>query len=166
MDPKDFFISPANALHKQYEALRAFFIEDKTTKQVANQFGYTESSVYSLVRDFKQELKSGNPEKRFFLEVKRGRKKIGAEDEIVCLIILLRKKFLSVPDIKSILDAQNYSVSEKFIYDVLKKEGFARLPRRDKKTHLETLSDAPLTAPKTFLLSNDRETVYSSMAGI
>ena len=42
----------------------------------------------------------------------------------------LRKQYLSIPEIKSILDSKSYKVSEKYIWDVLRKEGFARLPRR------------------------------------
>jgi len=43
---------------------------------------------------------------------------------------MIRKKYLSVPDIKAVLDVQGYSVSQRYVYNVIKKDGFDRLPRR------------------------------------
>jgi len=38
---KDFFLSPKLQTHKRYEALRMFFIERKTAKEVGKKYGYT-----------------------------------------------------------------------------------------------------------------------------
>src|SRR6516165_3866860 len=133
MKPKDFFQTPLSPTQKQYEALRAFYLEEKTASEVAAQFGYTLSSFYSLTRDFKQFLtKSDRPVKRFFVDLQPGPKLRKQENDVYNMIILLRKKYLAVSDIKSILDAQGFSVSETSIYKISKKEGFARLPRRGK----------------------------------
>jgi len=51
---------------------------------------------------------------------------------IVSKVVQLRKKYLSVPDIKVALDGKGIKVSEKKIYLIVKQEGFARLPRRSK----------------------------------
>ena len=166
MNIQDFFATPENIVHKQYEALRALYLEKKPAKEVASQFGYTINSLYSLARDFRRRWKSGNPDSQFFIDIQLGRKKMGNDNEVVTLIVALRKKFLSVPDIKGILDAQKKDVSEKFIYDVIKREGFARLPRRDKLTRSESLSAAPLTAPKVTLLDFKPETFTSSHLGL
>ena len=162
MTIQDFFATPENIVHKQYEALRALYLEKKPAKEVASQFGYTINSLYSLARDFRRRWKSGDPDSQFFIDIQLGRKKMGNDNEVVTLIVALRKKFLSVPDIKGILDAQKKDVSEKFIYDVIKREGFARLPRRDKLTRSESLSAAPLTTPKVTLLDFKPETFTSS----
>ena len=38
------FLEPANATHRQYEALRAFFVDKVPSKEVAERFGYTPGS--------------------------------------------------------------------------------------------------------------------------
>jgi len=50
---KDFFINPTSIKQKQYEALRAFYVDDQPAEQVAKKINYTLSSFYSLTRDFK-----------------------------------------------------------------------------------------------------------------
>lgn len=51
-------------------------------------------------------------------------------------------------DIKAILDTQKQSISETYIYKLINKEGFARLPRRSKSTKADTLSQTKVPAPK------------------
>ena len=41
---QDFFENPSHPLHRQYEALRAYFYEKRSAKDVADQFGYSENS--------------------------------------------------------------------------------------------------------------------------
>jgi hypothetical protein len=167
MDALTFFTSPQNIAHKQYEALRAFFYEKKSAQEIAKQFGYTTATLYSLVRDFKKSIQlNGEIYKQFFIEPQRGRKPREDYDEIHDSIILLRKKYLSVPDIKSILDAQKKSVSEKQIYNILRADGFARLPRRTQSTQNETLSQVPITAPKSSVLENISDAFNTQYAGI
>ena len=66
MEPESFFQYPQNAAQKQYEALRAFYVEKCSGEEVAKRFGYTLSSFYSLTRDFKKNLTHDNPEQNFF----------------------------------------------------------------------------------------------------
>jgi len=167
MEPKKFFQTPQNITQKQYEALRSFYLENKSASEVAAHFGYTLSSFYSLIRDFKQFLnKSDQPVKRFFIDPPTGPKLKKLENDTYNLIVLLRKKYLAVSDIKSILDAQQFSVSETYIYKVLKQEGFARLPRRSKQTKYESGSSLPVIAPKTVLLESVDEIFNSPNVGI
>ena len=113
MDIKTFFAFPQGTAHKRYEALRMFCYEKKTAQEVAHQFGYTITAFYSLVRDFKKQIKNPHPQKQFFIEHTAGRKLRQGFDELRDMIILLRKKYLSVADIKTILDAQKKSISER-----------------------------------------------------
>src|SRR5687768_16637197 len=114
MNVLDFFTSPIHPLHRQYEVLRSFFIEKQPAEKIAARFNYKKSTVYSLTRDFKNQLKNNQitPES-FFHPIKLGRKPSENRDHIRDQVILLRKKYLSVPDIKSILDAQNKTLSER-----------------------------------------------------
>jgi len=71
-----YFIEPTSSPHKQYLALRRFFADGYTAEQVASESGYSISSVYSMVRDFKEKLNSSDSEDPFFRENKTGRKPI------------------------------------------------------------------------------------------
>jgi hypothetical protein len=44
MDLAQVFLTPANSTHRQYEALRAYFVERLPAAEVAARFGYTVGS--------------------------------------------------------------------------------------------------------------------------
>lgn len=152
MEPEDFFISPQNPTQKQYEALRAFYVEKVPGKIVAQRFGYTIASFYSLTRDFKKSLDHERPEQGFFVTKASGRKETTEVNDIDRLIVDARKKYLSVPDIKAALDTQGETVSTGYIYRLLKKEGFDRLPRRNHMTREKASSAFSIEAPKSTAL--------------
>jgi transposase len=162
----DFFNSPSYALQKQYEALRAYFYEGLPAGKVAQRFGYSENSLYCFASDFKKLLTGQHPEKRFFAPLSIGRPATKQEHKFDQLIIALRKKYLSVQDIKAILDTQERGISETYIYKLLKREGFARLPRRSKIAKIETISQAKIQAPVASLLQMEEEVFSTSNVGI
>jgi transposase len=128
----EYFLTPTNTNHKQYLAMRAFFVDRISAREVASKFGYAISTVYSMVRDFKNILKNGTYEDPFFKPVVFGRKPIDSNGDIIDIIVNMRKNNMSVPQIKTALDANGTPVSERYITSQLRSEGFARLPRRDK----------------------------------
>jgi len=164
----DYFQNPKNAFHKQYEALRAFFCNGESANKIAEKYGYQINSVYSLIKDFKEKLKIGLTDDPFFRNVKTGRKEKDHKGTITDLVITLRKQYISVPDIKGILDSQNIKVSERYIFSIIQKAGFARLPRRDKENKKETQVNAneKITAPKSQELSLNPEIFNSQNIGI
>lgn len=164
MDPKDYFIHTRSTKHKQYEALRAFFLDNLNAQEVAEKFSYSVPTVYSLAKDFRSRLKTDTPESLFFQQAKKGRAFRKDRNKIETLIIELRKKNLSVPDIKTILDARENNVSEGMISQILKKDGFARLPRRDKKT--KDKKNVILPAPKSVPLTLGNEHFSTDSIGI
>jgi len=131
MESSAFLDNPQNVVQKQYKALCSFYVEKCSREKVAKRFGYTLISFYSLTRDFKKNLSYDKPAQYFFASKLTGRKPKDKTGKINQFIVDLRKKYLSVPDIKAILDVQGYSVSERYAYNVIHKEGFARLPRRN-----------------------------------
>ncbi len=147
MEAIDFFTKPQTTAHRQYEALRAFYVEGQSASEVAEAFGYTVSSFYSLNRDFKQRLGTSDANEPFFANPLKGRKPKDVTGTVEELIIQLRQQSLSVPDIKATLDAQSYDVSESTIYTVLKQAGFGRLPRRSRAQSRAALSSVHLSAP-------------------
>lgn len=166
MNISNFFASPTKPAHKQYEALRAYLYEKQDAQTVAKKFGYTIASLYSLTRDLKKHIKNNQIEDKFFIDSLPGRKPREDHDELYNLIVLLRKKYLSVADIKSILDAQKKEISEKQIYNIIKTDGFARLPRRNKITRNKVFEQVPIVAPKSCILENIADEFNTQNAGI
>jgi transposase len=132
MKAKDFFLNPQSISQKQYEALRAYYLEDKSAKDVAKEFGYKHRGFTSIVLDFTKKLEQNNGKGLFFMDAAKGRKQTKEINKAKEIIISLRKQYLSLEEIKIALDALDLSVSEKAIFNILKSEGFARLPRRQK----------------------------------
>ena len=166
----DFFTNPQNVLHKQYEALRSFYVDGVLAEDVAKRYGYTKSGFYSLVRDFKIRLqdKSFSLDEHFFKTPVVGRR---VRDETMAtkdLIVELRKKQLSVPDIKTFLDAEGRQMSERHIYTILMNEGFVRLPRRDKAERASpAVCPKIIAAPKAEIIKiNKPEQINSNACGV
>lgn len=164
MKPENFFAVPHNNVHRQYEALRAHFIDQCSAKDAAERFGYTVNSFYSLVRDFKKTLAGDKPAEFFFPSRKAGRKPLKRAAKINKLIVDLRKKYLSVPDIKAVLDVQGFSVSQRYVYNVIKNDGFDRLPRRSLSIRKQAGSAITIEAPKSYMLEFDSETFSAQNA--
>lgn len=123
MDLAHVFLSPRNSNHRQYEALRAYFVERLPGPEVAKRFGYTVGSLYQLVHSFRQE-----PQRLFFAEPQRPGVK--ADDAVRQQIIQLRKQNLSIYDISEALKREDIHRSSVAVAQVLQEEGFAKLPRR------------------------------------
>lgn len=119
------FLGPSNPTHRQYEALRAFFVEKLPGREVARRFGYTEGSFRVLVHQFRQ-----NPQRAFFLPPAKGPQKAPKRDKVRQMTILMRKQNLSVYDISQVLETNGHQLSPVSVSKILKEEGFARLPRR------------------------------------
>ena len=166
MQYKKFFEEPKLSSHKLYEALRSFIIEGKTASYVASKFGFTVNSVYSLVKDFKRLCKNDTPTNAFFLINKPGPKQLESDIQIKIrdLIVILRKKYLSIHDIKSVLDAQGMVVSEGYILKIIKNEVFARLHKRSMHAKEATKSQAKIEPPKS--VSYDGRITTFKMSGI
>jgi Transposase DDE domain len=125
----DAFLSPVNALHRQYEALRAFYVDKIPSKDVASRFNYTPGSFRLLCHQFRQ-----NPEVPFFLENRHAlRAAAAAAKKPPALheqVIALRKQNCSIYDIQRALEQKHQSLSAPAIWKILKTHGFAKLPRR------------------------------------
>jgi len=129
--PKDlsevrrFFLQPASAKQRQYEALRAYFVEGRPGPEVAAAFGYSVGAFYVLCHHFRRD-----PAPTFFVTPRHGPqsqpKKSAARD----LIVHLRKQNHSVYEISQQLKEQGQPLSPTAVREVLKVEGFAPLPRR------------------------------------
>jgi Transposase DDE domain len=119
------FLEPKNSVHRQYEALRAFFVEGRSSSQAARQFGYTPGSFRILCHQFRQ-----NPDWEFFLSSRRAPQQDPRRDRGRERIVSLRKQNLSIYDISRALAEKGEKRSPAAVALILKEEGFQRLPRR------------------------------------
>ncbi len=122
-----FFLTPEEPLHRQYEALRAFFVDGKPSHEVARHFGYTPGAFRVLCHEFRHD-----PEKRnsFFQHVRHGPQSAPVRDRVRNVAVAMRKKNLSVYDIQYELAAAGHRISINALSTLLREEGFERLPRR------------------------------------
>jgi hypothetical protein len=119
------FLEPSNSTHRQYEALRAFFVEGVPSAEAAARFGYTPGSFRVLVHQFRN-----HPGRDFFLSTAREGRPPGKQKRLREQVIALRKQNLSVHDISRSLTRDDESLSPAAVAAILKEEGFAKLPRR------------------------------------
>jgi len=132
MSPRDgltsfrrYFLAPRNTTHRQYEALRAYFVDGLPSAEVARRFGYTPGSFRVLCTEFRKE-----PDRPFFLEPTRGPQSSPKADRVRDEVVTLRKQNLSIYDISRALEEAEQRLSPAAVAKMLKQEGFARLPRR------------------------------------
>lgn len=120
-----FFEEPATARQRQYEALRAFYVGQSSSTDVARRFGYTAGAFRGLCHAFRR---GGLSE--FFTTAKpgpQGRPKKSPSREQA---IALRKRNYSIYEISHALKEQGMPLSATAVREILAEEGFAPLPRR------------------------------------
>ena len=104
----DFFLSPEKPLHRQYEALRAYFVEDHSSAETAERFGYTTGAFRVLCTRFRQDTEKGD---HFFRDPQRGPRAAPVRDRLRERVVGMRKKNLSVYDIQAQLREVGEEVS-------------------------------------------------------
>jgi hypothetical protein len=119
------FLEPSGSTHRQYEALRAFFVDGVPSAEAATRFGYTPGSFRVLVHQFRSQ-----PQRDFFIPAPRQGRPAGKQKRLRELVVALRKQNLSVHDISRALARDGESLSPAAVATILKDEGFAKLPRR------------------------------------
>jgi hypothetical protein len=123
MDLAHVFLAPQNSTHRQYEALRAYFVDHVPAAEVATRFGYTVGSLHQLAHQLRQ-----NPARQFFAEPPIPGPK--ASEAVQRQIVQLRKQNQSIHDISEALKKEGIRRTPAAVAAVLQQEGFARLPRR------------------------------------
>jgi transposase len=119
------FLEPANSTHRQYEALRAYYVEGLSSAEAAKRFGYTPGSFRVLCHEFRR-----NSQREFFRPPAKGPQASPKVDKVREAVMALRKQNLSIYDISRALEAAGSPLSPAAISLILKEEGFTRLPRR------------------------------------
>jgi transposase len=122
---RQFFLELTEPKQRQYEALRAYFVEGRSSQEVARAFGYSVGSFRVLCHHFRREA-----EPEFFATSRHGPQIQPQKSAARDTIIALRKQNHSVYEISETLQDQGMALSPTGVREVLKAEGFAALPRR------------------------------------
>src|SRR6266550_1527837 len=121
----EYFLHPAGASQRRYEALRAYFVGDMPAAEVADRFGYSTASVHqmaTLLRGGKMSL---------FTDPRPGPKgPRKATGELRAKVLALRAAGHSVTEISAALTAEGLPVSAQTAWQILDAEGIPRLSRR------------------------------------
>lgn len=151
-DEARFFLEPASPAQRQYEALRAYFLEKASTAEVSHRFNYTAGSFRVLCHHFRRE----KPD--FFRELKRGPRRQPKKEAVRELILAMRKQNLSIYDIEGTLKSKRTPLSCTAIWEILREEGFSRLPRRGDEERPEKVRPelAEVADRREFVLSPRR----------
>ena len=120
-----FFREPGHPKQRQYEALRAYFLEGRASQEVACAFGYSPASFRVLCHQFRRD-----PQPSFFASAPRGPREQPKKSAGRDLAVALRKRNHSVYEISEALKEQGLSLSPTAVREILREEGFAALPRR------------------------------------
>ena len=129
--PKDitkcrrFFAQPSHPRQRMYEALRAYFLDQRSSHAVARDFGYSPGSFRVLCHQFRRD-----PAPQFFASPQPGPRTQPKKAPARELIVALRKRNHSVYEIAAALKERQITLSPTAVREVLREEGFAPLPRR------------------------------------
>lgn len=120
-----FFLEPRLPRQRQYEALRAYFIDGRPAREAARAFGYTLGAFHVMAHHFRREV-----DPIFFVSPRHGPQARPKKSAALELIVQLRKQNHSVYEISQVLKERNRPLSPTAVREVLREEGFAALPRR------------------------------------
>jgi hypothetical protein len=159
-DCRRFFAEPAHPRQRMYEALRAFFVEQRPSHEVARAFGYTAGSFRVLCHQFRRD-----PDPQFFVSPSPGPRTQPNKSKAHQLVVALRKQNHSVYEISIALQEQGTPLSPTAVREVLRAEGFAPLPRRGDDERLEQLGPTtePIADARSFALVPDSQ--FSTRCG-
>lgn len=125
MECEKFFLEPSTARQRMYEALRAYFVEKCSSEEAALRFGYSVGAFRVMCHHFRREAAPA-----FFVSPSRGPQEQPHKSAARELIVALRKRNYSVYEISEALKAGKKPLSPTAVGEVLREEGFSRLPRR------------------------------------
>jgi hypothetical protein len=155
------FLQPTNATHRQYEALRAYFVDGLPGPEVAARFGYSYASFRVLAYQFRKE-----PNRTFFKSPAKGPHTAPKKQALRDRVIALRKQNLSIYDISTALSTDGHPISPVAVDQILKTEGFARLPRREEQDRPKATRPVVADVADVGQLNLQPRTVHTKFGGL
>ena len=132
-DPVAFFLEPKHAVHRRYEALRAYFVDRLSVTEVSERYEYTTNAFRVLCTRFRQGTLAP-----FFRDDPTSRKETHPSEVLKQDVLRLRKQGLSIYDISRQLELEGTPASHQTIWTILDDAGIPRLPKRSAAGKRET----------------------------
>lgn len=120
----EFFVSPGGVAQRRYEALRAYFVESVTAAEAAARFGYTESTVAAMARDFRA------GDRDFFVDRRPGPRVAPAKVAAREAVLRLRAQGYSIDQITAALAGGPTPLNRTGVWEICRDEGLERVPTR------------------------------------
>jgi len=148
-----FFLHPTSAKHRQYEALRAYYVDERPAAEAARAFGYSPGAFHVLCHHFRRHAAPV-----FFAAPRPGPRVQPKKSAARETIIALRKRNYSIYEISEALTERLLRLSPTAVREVLKAEGFAPLPRRrdDERPARPRPTEEPVADVRAFSLAPRR----------
>lgn len=161
-DLSRFFLEPTSPTHRQYEALRAYFVDRLPSAEAAKRFGYTPGSFRVLCHDFRRNLG-----RQFFAKPAHAAPRVVPKKERVrAKVVELRKQNMSIYDISRGLEEEGESLSPAAVAMIVTEEGFAKLPRRADEERPPGARAEPAAVADARLLDLGPRTFHTKFGGL
>jgi transposase len=125
------FTEPTLAAQRRYEALRAYWVEERSAGEIAERFGYTKGSVQTLISRYREANLA-----ELFAVPRPGPKRQPKKDAARERVLRLRRERHGIEEIVAELARAETPLSRTAVWEILREEGLSRMPR-------------PASAPKT-----------------
>jgi transposase len=143
------FTEPTAAAHRRYEALRAYFVEERSAGEIAERFGYTKASVQTLISTYRQADLA-----ELFAHARPGPKHQPKKDAARERAIVLRRSRHGIEEIVSELERAGTPLSRTAVWELLREAGLSRMPKRAAAAKPEPEPER-LQAPKVRVLADE-----------
>jgi transposase-like protein len=158
-----FFAAAESTLHRQYEALRAYFVDQLSSTEVARRFGYSPGSFRVLCHQFRHDADKRDG---FFQTPRTGPQQAPTRDRVRELAVALRKQYLSVYDMQRELAQAGHAISIHSLTILVREEGFARLPRRRDDERPAVVRPEPAAVADVRVLDLEPRTFRTRLGGL
>jgi transposase len=118
------FTEPTAAAHRRYEALRAYFVEERSAGEIAERFGYTKASAQTLISQYRQADLS-----ELFAQARPGPKRQPKKDAARERVISLRGQRHGIEEIVAELARAGTPLSRTAVWEILRDAGLSRMPK-------------------------------------
>jgi transposase len=142
------FTAPTLATQRRYEALRAYWVEELSPREIAERFGYTKASAQTLISRYRDADLA-----ELFAPSRPGPKRQPKKDAARELVIRLRRERHGIEEIVAELERAGTALSRTAVWEILKEAGLSRMPRPAAKPNGEGAPER-LSAPKVHVLED------------
>ncbi len=118
------FTEPTLAAQRRYEALRAYWVEERSPGEIAERLGYTKASVQTLISQYRDADLS-----ELFARSRPGPKRQPKKDAARERVLRLRRERHGIEEIVAELARAGAPLSRTAVWEILREEGLSRMPR-------------------------------------